>query len=66
MIDITKEEKNAIVKRFPAAVIVRTVKHKSKRHNYSVEELPSIIKYLAEIRREADQRVVYDSFRQTT
>ena len=61
MVDVTKEEKEAIVRRFPNAVIIRLVKHKSKRHHYCVEEMPHIMDYLKEIRSEAEGRVIYDS-----
>lgn len=50
MISITKAEKEAISNRFPNAYIVRTMKHKSKRHRYYCEESKSVIRYLKSIR----------------
>ena len=38
MIQISKDEKEAILKKFPGVGIVRTVKQKSKRHRYYMEE----------------------------
>ena len=50
MIAISKQEKEAIVKRFPKAHIVRTMKHKSKRHHYYCEESKGVMRYLDEVR----------------
>jgi len=38
VIDITKEEKEFLVARFPNLCVVRTMKHRSKRHHYCCEE----------------------------
>lgn len=38
MIQINKEEKDTILKKYPDVGIVRTVKQKSKRHRYYMEE----------------------------
>lgn len=50
MIAISKQEKEAIVKRFPNVHIVRTMKQKSKRHRYYCEESRGVISYLDETR----------------
>ena len=50
MIAISKQEKEAIVKRFPNVHIVRTMKQKSKRHRYYCEESKGVMRYLEEIR----------------
>lgn len=38
MILITREEKQAVLERFPNVHIVRTMKHDSKRHRYYMVE----------------------------
>ena len=38
MILITQEEKDAVQKRYPNIYIIRTMKQKSKRHRYYMEE----------------------------
>lgn len=48
MIAISKQEKEAIVKRFPNVHIVRTMKQKSKRHRYYCEESKGVMRYLEE------------------
>lgn len=50
MIAVSKSEKEAIIKQFPNAYMVRTVKHKSKRHRYYCEESPKVLRYLDDIR----------------
>lgn len=50
MIAISKQEKEAIVKRFPKVHIVRTMKKKSKRHRYYCEESKGVMRYLDEVR----------------
>ena len=50
MIAISKQEKEAIVKRFPNFHIVRTMKQKSKRHRYYCEESKGVMRYLEETR----------------
>lgn len=50
MVAITKQEKEAINKRFPSAHIVRTMKQKSKRHHYFCEETRRVLAYLDELR----------------
>ena len=52
MVAITKNEKEAISKKFPSAHIVRTMKQKSKRHHYFCEEAQRVIAYLEQIRGE--------------
>jgi len=51
MVLITKEEKDAILTRFPKVNIVRTMKQRSKRHRYYCEEAPGIVRYLNQLRR---------------
>lgn len=50
MILITKDEKEAIAQRYPEAHIVRTMRQKSKRHRYYVEESRSVMKLLNQLR----------------
>jgi hypothetical protein len=52
MVLITKEEKEAIVQRFPDTYIVRTMKQKSKRHRYYCVESRPVMRYLKELRGE--------------
>lgn len=52
MIEITKQEKAAILEAFPNAHIRRTMKKSSKRHRYYCEESSAVMKFLRE-RREA-------------
>lgn len=49
MIAINKREKEIITNAFPDAHIARTMKQKSKRHHYYVEETPRIITFLEEM-----------------
>lgn len=51
MIAINKEEKDAIVARFPEAHVVRTMKSKSKRHHYYCEETRQVSKFINNYRR---------------
>ncbi len=50
MVAITKQEKEAIQRRFPSAHIVRTMKQKSKRHHYFCEEASRVMTYLKSLR----------------
>lgn len=50
MIAINKAETEAIRERFPNVHIVRTMKKKSKRHHYYVEENRSVVRFLNQIR----------------
>lgn len=50
MVAISKQEKEAIVKRFPNVHIVRTMKQKSKRHRYYCEESKGVMRFLEETR----------------
>lgn len=50
MVAINKAEKEAVIERFPNAHIIRTMKHRSKRHHYYVEENRSIIRFLNQLR----------------
>lgn len=52
MVQITKEEKDAIIGRFPDTYIVRTMKQKSKRHRYYCVEAGPVMRYLKELRGE--------------
>ena len=47
---ITKEEKEAIRAKFPHLDIVRTMRQRSKRGRYYMEEAPQAMKYLRAIR----------------
>ncbi len=51
MIAIDKNTKELIERKFSDAHFVRTMKNKSKRHHYYVEETPRVISYLRELRR---------------
>lgn len=50
MIAINKNIKEIIAEKFPDAHFVRTMKKKSKRHHYYVEETPRVLSYLKELR----------------
>lgn len=50
MISITKDEKDAITKRFSKAHIVRTMVSHSKRHHYYCTEERPVIRYLTQFR----------------
>lgn len=50
MILINKSEKEAILERFPNIFIIRTMKHRSKRHHYYCEEDRRVIRFLNERR----------------
>ena len=50
MIEINKEEKNIIKEHFPTIHIVRTMKHKAKRHRYYCEESKPVLKLINEMR----------------
>lgn len=51
MIAINKEEKDAVIARFPEVHIVRTMKNKSKRHHYYCEETRQVSKFINNYRR---------------
>lgn len=53
MVIITKEEKNLIRERFPNVHIVRTMKNRSKRHRYYMEEKQEPMKMLRALRGQA-------------
>ncbi len=57
MIAINKEEKEALVARFPEAHIVRTMKKKSKRHHYYCEETRQVSKFINNYRRNKSSTV---------
>lgn len=50
MVIITKEEKNLIREKFPNVHIVRTMKNRSKRHRYYMEEKQEPMKMLRALR----------------
>ena len=50
MIKINKDEKEAILERFPYIRIIRTMKQDSKRHHYYMEEVPRAVRYLNKLR----------------
>lgn len=50
MVAINKEEKKAILKEFPKACIVRTMKQDSKRGHYYCTEEKGIMRFLRELR----------------
>ena len=52
MIIITRQEKEIISKRMPNVHIRRTVKQKSKRHKYYMEENRGAMRLLKELRSE--------------
>ena len=53
MIPVTKSEKENIIKRFPEAHIVRTMKQKSSRHRYYCAEEEYIMNFLNKLRTES-------------
>ena len=50
MISITREEKQAVLERYPNVHIVRTMKQDSKRHHYYMTESPNQMKLLNTLR----------------
>lgn len=50
MILITREEKQAVLERFPNVHIVRTMKHDSKRHRYYMVEETGPMKLIRKMR----------------
>lgn len=50
MILISKDEKEAISKRFPNVHITRTMKEKSKRHRYYCESSKGVMRFLNKLR----------------
>lgn len=50
MISISAKEKNIIAAKMPKIHIRRTVKQKSKRHRYYMEESKSALRLLASLR----------------
>lgn len=51
MIQITQREKEALIREHPDFHVHRTVKQKSKRHHYYIEENPRVLRALRAIRR---------------
>lgn len=58
MVKITKAEKDFIADNFPNVHIVRTMKGKSKRHNYYCEEARQVMRYLSTTRNESASKEV--------
>ena len=54
MILINKNEKEAVLKRFPDMRIARTSKQKSRRHRYYMEERPAAMRLLRSLRGHPD------------
>ncbi len=50
MVSINKEEKLAILAKYPNVHVVRTMKQDSKRHHYFAEEYPPAMRLLREMR----------------
>ena len=50
MVLITREEKIAIREKFPKINIVRTMRQRSSRHRYYMEESPKAMQYLTTVR----------------
>lgn len=50
MISISKEEKQAVREKYPKVHIVRTMKQRSKRHRYYMEEVPGAMKLIRQMR----------------
>lgn len=51
LIQITQREKEALIRERPDFHVHRTVKQKSKRHHYYIEENPRVLRALRAIRR---------------
>ena len=58
MVPITKEEKEALLERYPNLSIARTMRGDSQRHHYYCEERPNAMATLKRIRA---QDVSYDA-----
>jgi len=58
LISINKEEKKVIREQLPDVHIVRTMKHKSKRHHYFCEETAPVMQILSQIRSGASEKEV--------
>lgn len=56
MVAITADEKKIIAKECPHIHIVRTMKQRSKRHHYYMEEAPAAMRILRELRGEAQPK----------
>lgn len=54
MVAITASEKKAIVEAFPNVHITRTMKSRSKRHHYYMEEAPGAMRMLRSLRGEQE------------
>lgn len=51
MVPVNKEEKIAILNRYPKTQIVRTMRQHSRRHRYYCEEAQPVMRFLSELRR---------------
>lgn len=56
MILITREEKQAVLERFPNVHIVRTMKHDSKRHRYYMVEETGPMRLIRKMRGMPEER----------
>lgn len=56
MILISREEKQAVLEKFPSVHIVRTMKQDSKRHRYYMVEEPGPMKVIKQMRGEWVER----------
>lgn len=50
MISISKEEKKAVIEKYPKVHIVRTMRQRSGRHRYYMEEAPGPMKLIRRMR----------------
>lgn len=65
MVLITKDEKIAIREKFQKVGIVRTMRQKSKRHRYYLEEAPQVMRYLSDLRnKDVTERHIVNARRQ--
>lgn len=56
MILITKDEKKAILEKYPATHVVRTMRNDSKRHRYYMVEDPGPMRMLRQMRGEVVEK----------
>lgn len=54
---VSQEEKMAVLDMYPHIYFVRTMRQKSKRHHYFMEEHPDAMQLLMYLRGEADEPV---------
>lgn len=56
MVAITKNEKQAVLQRYPDVYIARTMKNDSKRHHYYMTEEKAAMRLLKELRGSGDRK----------